>query len=333
MAQQAPDLMAHGAISEPSATPLVSVVVPTFNRKAWLREAIDSVLNQQHAPSIEIIVVDDGSTDGTAEAMSDLSSQPIVRYFSQKNTGKPSIARNRGLREAKGEFIAFLDSDDLLHPESISRRLEILKAFEDVGLVSTDWRCFSGSLDLGTRPSIISAKGFLEKVPADMIDLRADKLFVFGKSFVYELLQSDCMNTSSVMLRRKVLDIAGPFDESITIGEDYDLWLRLGALARIAFLDEPLAFMRTHTSHITDDERRNFEDDRRVIERFLRRSGPVPAGLRRRVSDRLAQFYAAGGAVFLRDRDNSRALQFFLNSLRHNPYSWKTVKSVVKCLV
>src|SRR5664280_1650862 len=103
--------------------PKVSVVIPTYNRLAYLREALDSVLAQTRAAD-EILVVDDGSTDGTEAAISALPAP--VRYLRQQNAG-PAAARNHGLREAKGDWIAFLDSDDLWVPEKLEAQMDFLE--------------------------------------------------------------------------------------------------------------------------------------------------------------------------------------------------------------
>ena len=318
----------------PMATdhPIVSVVIPTYNRHEWLREAIASVFSQSQDIALEIIVIDDGSTDGTAEALSEVFARPNVKYIWQDNTGKPAAARNRGLREVRGEFIVFLDSDDLLHPESIARRLEVLREYGDVGLVCTDWLCFAGSVAQGTKPSILTAYRFLAGVPADLIERKNGRTYVFHKPFVYELLYSEFVFTSSTMVRRALLDAIGGFDESITIGEDLDLWLRIGLQSKLAYIDEPLSFMRNHATHITSDETRNFREDERVIELFLKRSGSIPRGLRRRIGARLSSFYTAGGKVYMRVKDKPQARRFFFKSLLWNPYSWKNVKNMLKSL-
>lgn len=312
-------------------TPLVSVVIPTFNRKAFLREAIASVLDQRHNLSIEILVVDDGSTDGTAEALADLLSHPAVRYFHQPNFGRPAAARNRGIREAKGDLVAFLDSDDLLLPDSIARRTEVFQKVDDVDFVCTNWLSLSGSLSGGTRPSVVSAKNLIDHLPRHLVNFRENGLVVFDPAFVYELFNSDFVATSSVMVRRRVFPGAGVFDESLLIGEDYDLWMRIGLKSRIAFLEEPLTLFRSHDSHITGNELLNFKEDKKVINNFLQRSHPVPDHMKSRLNRRLALFYFAGGKAFLRAGDRVTARSFFLTSLRHDPYSWQAIKHAIGC--
>lgn len=311
--------------------PLVSVVIPTFNRKVWLRSAIESVLPQDY-DNIEIVVVDDGSTDGTRAALSDVLTYPRIRYFYQENTGKPAAARNRGIGEATGSVIAFLDSDDLLLPGSISTRLEVLRAFSQVEFVCTNWRCFSGSDENQTKPSIVTASRFIDHLPGEMIESRNNGLVVFSAPFVYELFNSEFVNASTVMVRRELIDRVGNFNEAMIIGEDYDLWLRIGLRTRMAFVEAPLGLMRNHDNHLTSDELKNFAHDAQVIQRFLERSVPIPRKWRSRLNRRIATFYHAAGMAFLRAEDRRKALQFFGMAWRCRPLSLQTMRDILKCL-
>jgi glycosyltransferase involved in cell wall biosynthesis len=121
--------------------PLISCVVPVFNGERYLKEALDSILVQTYRP-LEIIVIDDGSTDGTAAVVTSYGAQ--VRYVSQPNAG-PAAARNLGLREARGEFVAFLDADDLWYPEKLTRQMARFAARPELALCVTHIRNFLSS--------------------------------------------------------------------------------------------------------------------------------------------------------------------------------------------
>lgn len=311
--------------------PLVSIVIPTFNRKHWLRAAIESVFSQDYQ-NFEIVVVDDGSTDGTREDLKDLMARSDVKYIYQANTGRPAAARNRGIHEANGSVLVFLDSDDLLLPDSISRRLNVLLSQPQVGFVCTNWQCFSGSIEGDFKPSSVTVSRFVERLPAALIEIRTDEVVVFGSPFVYELFNSNFVNTSTVMLRKEVLDRVGSFNESFIIGEDYDLWLRIGLHTRIAFIEAPLGLLRTHDGHLTGNELLNFEQDALVLRRFLRECPPIPVMWRKRFKHRLAQFYRAGGAAFLRAADRRNAFRFFVMAWRHQPASIDGMKWILRSL-
>jgi glycosyltransferase involved in cell wall biosynthesis len=208
---------------EESCMPDVSVIIPTYNRSALLPRAIDSVLRQTHQ-SFEVLVVDDGSTDSTAEVLSQ-QSDPRVRYLPQLENMGAAAARNRGLREAAGRFIAFLDCDDEWMPQKLSRQLERFEELpEEYGLVYTAVE-MAGERE-GHRPGPPTHRGDIY-VP------------LLHENVVY----GGCSN---VMLRRGVLVRCGYFDETLRAMEDYDYWLRIAQFYRVDFVGERL--MRYHNA-------------------------------------------------------------------------------------
>jgi glycosyltransferase involved in cell wall biosynthesis len=187
--------------------------------------AIDSVLSQT-IPVEEIIVVDDGSTDGTAEAISTLYGSS-VRVFRQENAGV-SAARNRGIREATGEWIAFLDSDDLWLPTKIESQIESLASFgAEAGFCFTDCT-FYGNPDM--RLSAFEAVGFAN---LRMVGLLEDPAKVI-------LASLEPFYTPSILVRRSLLAEVGSFDETLFIREDTDLFFRLSFKTKFCYVGEPL---------------------------------------------------------------------------------------------
>lgn len=203
----------------------VSVLIPTYNRKAYLREAIDSVLAQTYT-DYEIIVVDDGSTDGTGEALAAAYGEQI-RYVRQDNQGE-SVARNRGLELAQGEYVALLDSDDLWLPEKLARQMTAIETDAKVGLVF----CQSWIIDGEGRR--------VHDIPHGT-HLRNGKLTLEGLC-----LHNRISGPSTTLIRRAVLNHIGGFDPDIHFGEDWDLWLRIAMHYELAFVPEPLACIRRH---------------------------------------------------------------------------------------
>jgi glycosyltransferase involved in cell wall biosynthesis len=190
-------------IAPGSRKPRVSVVIPTFNSSAMVKEAIQSVLSQTYR-DFEVVVIDDGSTDNT-EAVVRGFGEP-VRYFKQKNQGV-SAARNAGIQQSLGEYIAFLDSDDLWLPEKLAEEIPALDDDPKIGLVYCDWSVTSGDAVLQSS--------YLKDLPA-------------ASGYVFDdLIQSGFILTSGVVVRRACLDNVGDFDKSLAIAQDYDLWLRI----------------------------------------------------------------------------------------------------------
>jgi glycosyltransferase involved in cell wall biosynthesis len=203
----------------------VSVLIPTFNRRTQTVAAVDSALSQT-VPVDEIIVVDDGSTDGTTEHLRSHYGTR-VRVLRQENAGA-SAARNRGIREAKGEWIAFLDSDDVWFPTKIERQLEALSSFGfEPGVCFTD-TCFGGD------PAItLTAFQKTAFEGAGVLSLLKDpaKYIVAGREPFY---------TPSLLVRRSLFAELGEFDENLFIREDTDLFFRLSFRTSFCFVGEPL---------------------------------------------------------------------------------------------
>ncbi|MEJ5166724.1 MAG: glycosyltransferase, partial [Thermoanaerobaculia bacterium] len=177
-------------------TEIISVIIPTYNRKEFLKETLDSVLKQKEVEK-EIIVVDDGSTDGTYE---EIKNYPI-RYFFQENKG-PASARNLGILASKGKFIAFLDSDDLWLEDKLSLQLKFFKENPEYLIVHTN-----------------------EIWIKDGKPLKQLKKHKKGGGDQFERSLELCViSPSSVLIKRELFDLVGLFDESFPACEDYELW-------------------------------------------------------------------------------------------------------------
>lgn len=202
----------------------VSVIICNYNYGQFLREAVDSALAQTH-PADEVLVVDDGSTDGSREVLRHYGDR--IRLLFQENRGV-SAARNTGIANSGGELIAFLDSDDAWLPTKLERQVEW---FEDptVGMVYTGLRYVDENGDsLGTSPT-----GSRGHVLEDLALLRVPGVPASG---------------SSAVVRRSCLETVGPFDESLSTSADWDLWRRIACRYTIELTPEPLVLYRQHGS-------------------------------------------------------------------------------------
>lgn len=194
--------------------PLVSVIIPTFNRCEVLERAVRSVLGQTWR-DFELIVVDDGSTDGTTELLERFDGQ--LRCLRQENRGV-SAARNLGIAQSSGQLAAFLDSDDEWLPEKLSRQVERFDGQKPLFVCHTD--------ELWLREA--------REVPQKAIHSKQS-----GR-FFERALERCLISPSSVMISRQLLDSVGWFDESLPAAEDYDLWLRITAFHQVDFVPERL---------------------------------------------------------------------------------------------
>ena len=200
-------------------TPEVSVIIPTYNRRAMLLEAIDSVLAQS-AHVFELIVIDDGSTDGTARA-SRRASPKTIRFDRIDHRG-PAAARNRGVAIARAPLVAFLDSDDLWAPNKLERQLAFMRTNPGCAISQTGeiWIRNGRRVNPGMRHR-----------------KRAGDIFI-------DSLHTCLVSISAVMIRTELFRSTGGFDESMDAAEDYDLWLRILIDREIGLLDEPLVTRR-----------------------------------------------------------------------------------------
>ena len=228
-----------GIFQQPAMT--ISVVIPTFNSAAFIGEALDSVMSQT-LPVAEIIVVDDGSTDAT-EAI--VAGYPQVKWTRQSHQG-PSAARNCGIRQAQSAWIAFLDSDDLWHPEKLGKQLAALRSFPSAGF------SFSTLVSFFDRDNVtVENEPYLPSELQRWLNGKTDRE---GRAFgnVYPLLlKTNCVLTSSLVARRQALLEAGLFDETMRHGEDHDLWLRLARRWPAVFIIDRIATYRIHSSAIS----------------------------------------------------------------------------------
>jgi len=275
-----------------AVVPRVSVIVPAFNCEEYLGTALDSVLAQD-GPALEVIVVDDGSTDGTQDiAERFVAAAPgTVSLHRQANAGS-AAARNRGLEAARGTLIAFLDADDYWFPGKLEAEVGYLDSHPDIGIVCSRW--------------LLWHEG--DPAPADSDDHGGEPATDL-QGWLYDRLFLDCeVWTSTVLIRRQVIDAVGAFDTSLRRGQDYDYWLRAARVTPMARLARATAVYRIHGSSVTrTPHRENYEY--RVLHKNAPRRGSRAAprsGLARRtVRGRLAdawrnywyQQYASGAVL------------------------------------
>jgi len=205
--------------------PEVSVVIPTYNRRAMVREAIASVIAQCGA-EFELIVVDDGSTDGTADELDRIAAlanadRMMMRVVRGENRG-PAAARNAGVAIASAPMLAFLDSDDLWMPHKLQRQIAFMRAHPGCAISQTGeiWIRDGRRVNPGIRHR-----------------KRAGDLFI-------DSLRTCLISPSSVIVRTELFHAAGGFDERMVAAEDYDLWLRILAIYEVGLLPEPLMTRR-----------------------------------------------------------------------------------------
>jgi len=246
------DRIRTGITPSANHAPTISVVIPARNAARFIGEAITSVLSQT-APPLEVLVVDDGSTDDTRSVVERFDG--LVRYLPVP-AGGPARARNAGIEAARGSHIAFLDADDSWLPDKLERQLAVLDAETDLSLVYVGW-------------DLVDEDGtFMRTVPCQPE--------CGGRMAAHALLIKNSIQVSGVVASREALLAAGLFDPDLPSCENWDLWIRLARLGRVGFVDAPLVRYRMRRGGRIRDVSRMRGARLEVLARYHpRRRGPT----------------------------------------------------------
>ncbi len=241
----------------------VSVIIPAFNAAHTLPEAIDSV-QVPEGVKVEIIVVDDGSTDNTAEVLQPFIESGSIRYEGKENEGA-AAARNYGLKLAKYRYIAFLDADDVMTPGSLLNRLQVFERFPSLDVVFGDYFLVEEarrSRSPDQRKPVLAGKGFPSSAAA-YIDREENGIYLFNERFHHFYLRATPRPiwTGAVMISRRIVEKKGVFDTTYAIGEDNEYWQRLITGNSVGFVPEPVSSYLHHRSNLTRDPVRYMDDE------------------------------------------------------------------------
>jgi glycosyltransferase involved in cell wall biosynthesis len=283
--------------------PKVSICIPTYNRKDYLQQTLNSCFAQTYKDR-EVVVVDDGSTDGTQEMVKELGYD--VRYYWQQNHGD-AAARNKLIELAQGEFITFIDSDDLLMPDAVERMMHVVE----------------------TEGGNVIVYG-----PYLRIDENGN---VFGKCkrklcsgfITTQLFQNILVHSCGSMFPKKILREAGGFDESLVVCSDYDLWLRLSLKYRFIALAEPTFKRRRHPGNLSRTSADNIVTQLEVLTRFYYEKGGEKVVPKHSAMRRLSKEEYRVGKSYLREQKAWLAKDYFRKSFRNRP----SVKSLAMWMI
>ena len=232
---------ASGVLVVSSNPPLVSVIISTYNYGLYVCDAVESALSQTYS-MVEVIVVDDGSTDDTRERLAPYTDR--IKYIYQNNAGV-SAARNTGMRVAQGEYLAFLDADDRFHPQKLEFQMALFARDRKLGLVGTGHT---------TRVPVIWETSVGSQFETDYFTLE-------------DMVIQPRFGTSTVVLRKECIESVGSFDPALSRVEDYDLWIRIAAKYRIAVIPLRLMWYRLSPGSLSRNAAAMERYHRLVIER------------------------------------------------------------------
>jgi len=292
--------------------PLVSVIVPVHNCIDYLEQALRGVLDQDSLP-IEVIVID-SSTKKSYEDVPAMTDARVRRY-SQEPRGV-SAARNLGIQQARGEFIAFQDADDEWLPGKLELQVQALRQFPEAALVFTDTMMFSDATVIQASMNQHMLKDWCRSHGSDLPGCYYGPLYP-------QLLMRECMNTSAVVVRRSVLDSQGVFDENFKVGEDYDLWLRIARQYPMIFIDRVLTKYRVHAEGLSggDDVRTlRWLEAHMAVRKKHQRMRWIPSQHAELLADILSErAWEAGWNYFGRNQPHD-ARRHFYTAMRSKPF-------------
>ena len=295
-------------MSQTVGADLVSVVIATYNMGRYLPEAVGSVLAQSYV-NVEVCIVDDGSTDDTPTVVRNWQHDPRVHAHRQENGGQ-ARARNRGVALTSGNLVAFLDADDVWLPNKLAQQVPLFAGRPQVGVVYSDYERMDGE----GRP-----------LPGGSTPMHRGR--VSGA-----LLIQNFVPFATAVVRRGCLEQYGAFDETLQMGDDYDLWLRLSAHCEFDFIQQSTVRYRVWSGQMSKNYRKRYESGIRIMERFLSKNQGLVAGAV--VREAWAHTYAGrGDCILWRENDRLAAMRDYARALRFGPLRWRTWRAILRSLV
>jgi glycosyltransferase involved in cell wall biosynthesis len=295
------------------AAPRVSVVIPTYNRAALLQAALESVYAQTWK-DFEVLVVDDGSTDGTEAMLRPFVEERGLRHLRQANRG-PSAARTRGIESARGEYVAFLDSDDLWLPIKLSVQIPRMEACPEAVM------CYSNLLHYNPDSGALSVRYRQQAV-------RSGDLYL---ALIYKKLH--CA-PPTLVVRKAIAERVGGFDEALRLSEDRDFNIRVARQGPILGVPEPLAVVRLHgAAHPKDPTVRLSHEAMQAAQEYVLRKTLAEDPALRGAAGRVSSLYHLGwGMGLLAQKKPRQARQQLWKSIRSNPLQWRAYMDLARSL-
>ncbi len=276
---------------------MISIIIPAYNSAKYLPETIDSIL-AQGMRDYEIIIIDDGSTDNTREVIDKFNAK--IKYIYQKQKGA-AAARNRGIRNSRGDYIAFLDADDIWLPQKIRLQMQYFNNNPEISIIYTDAQVFD-------------ERGLIWHSANRHMRMYSGKIY-------YKLFLENFIHTSSVILKRACLERVGLFDESLGPCEDYEFWLRLARDYEFAFINKPLVKYRLSSNSFSRGKagfERMFNLAIKISEDIISEDHNLFEGSQYLIRQRFGKLYYRYGWRYFQINDFRNARDRFILSIKHN---------------
>ena len=287
---------------------LVSVVIATYNMARYLPFAMRSVLDQTYK-NIEMLVVDDGSTDDTRKAIAPFLGDARVRFYVQENKGQ-AAAKNCGVRHSKGDYIAFLDADDMWAPNKLELQVPLFALGERIGVV-------------------YSRVSYIDETGRDLG--RADNE-LFRGCVSGPLLIRNFVGFGTVLVKRECFDRLGCFKETLPMGIDYDLWLKFSTQYDFDYIDRPLLHYRVWPGQMSKNTKARYLHGIEIMKNFLQE---YPESVHKNIINEAWAHTYVGFGECVRDFDQSLGPAFglYLRALRYKPNYLPAWKAMIKTVL
>ncbi len=275
--------------------PLVSVIIPAFNAQSLIADTLDSILAQTYR-NLEIIVVDDGSTDNTAAIVRGYRER--VRYYYQENSGGCAVPRNTGIKYSSGDFLCFMDADDLMAPDRVTRQIEFMKRYPEVGVVFCDYRNFN---EQGPYRD-----SHFQTCPRLWSQLRNQGELTINNPCAL-LAQENFGCAGSCLIRRDILKIVSAFEPSLKACEDFHFYFQAARYVRMGVINEVGMMRRLHGNNMSGNPIKMLTE--RIRSRTLLRDGEQDTMVRSYLTRYIADCQSSLGRYYAEHGKHASALQ------------------------
>ena len=298
--------------------PLVSVIIPMFNAEEYIKETLKSIFNQTYK-NVEVIIVDDGSTDNSKDVV--MKYFPEVKYIYENNSGGAAKPRNEGFKISKGELITFFGSDDIMVPNKIEMQVEVLYRFPNVKATFVDYKNFGGlKLSAGSHfATCEQLKREFEEQGSEVVVLSPDKS--------YKILLSE--NYASVgLLRREVWEKIGPFREELKQSQDFEFYYRVAKHFDIAIVNKLGFYRRIHSNNMSLNIERALKY--KIMSREIIYQAEKERDLKKRLKRAISGYYLDLGYYYA-GKNRTLSIQNSLESLRYKKMpTYGLIRNLVK---
>lgn len=307
--------------------PKVTIITPVFNLNPVLKETLDSIIGQTFA-DFEVLVIDDGSDDGTPELVQQyIAKDHRIHLLYNAHKKGVSGARNTGIENARGEWLAFLDGDDLWLPDALRLRLQALEQYPDVSFISCDYACFYDHVN-NCEPSRACSNPIWHEYFGEALTTGRS---VYLANPLPAFLRTVLVHTNTVMVKTALVKKLKGFNESLPTAEDVLLWIRISCNSTFVFVPKTLAFYRQRAGSLTHTNKSLFHYAPMAYQTLL--ADPEFSDYRAEIVNNIQIFIHQNSFFYRKQKQYWRAFMSSIESIIWEPMSWVSWKNLLASLL